>query len=256
MTAPSLAGVLATRQGSLLLALLCAVSAAAVLIFALDRFKTNVARPLPQATVLVSTGEIEKGMTGQQIAAHHLYKATPVTADQVTAGAIGNAAQIAGATASTNILPGQQLIGADFSTIVGVDQVLAPDQRAVEISVGQAPGATDITQSGSHVDIYAVGGTSTVATGNAGKGDGLSGGTQGTAAEQPLATNVLVLKPATAAPVTIGNQSVSGGTLVLALKRSLVSTVINHNGALYLALRPSKNGPSVISPTSDHGAQP
>ena len=46
MSAPSLGGLLATRQGSLMLAALCAICAAGVLVFALGRYKTNVT---PQA---------------------------------------------------------------------------------------------------------------------------------------------------------------------------------------------------------------
>jgi Flp pilus assembly protein CpaB len=225
MSAPSLGGVLATRQGSLLLALLCTVVAAAVLLLALTRFKANVSQPIPQATVLVATGEIEKGMTGVQIAREKLYKSTPVAVDQVAAGALSDASAITSSTASTDVLPGQQLTSADFGTISDVAQALKQNQRAVEISTSEAPGATDITQPGSRVDIYA-------------KVNGV---------EQIIAPDVLVLKPATATPVTIGNKTVPGSTLVLALDDPRVAGVINNASSgsnLYLALRPSKNGPS------------
>jgi len=220
MTAPSLGAVLATRQGSLLLALLCALMAAVVLVFALSRFKANVAKPIPQATVLVSTGEIQSGMDGAQIAARGLYKAMPVAVDQVSSGAIDNAAQIASATASTDILPGQQLTSSDFATISDVGQALKHGQRAVEIATSGATGATDITQPGSRVDLYAKVG----------------------AYERVIASDVLVLKPATATPVEIGNHSVAGSTLVLALAGSEVPTVIQNASDLYLVLRPSSTG--------------
>jgi Flp pilus assembly protein CpaB len=218
MRAPSLGAVLATRQGSLLLALVCAALAALVLIVALRQFQTHVRRPLPQATVLVATGRIEPGMTGAQLAARHLYRSTPVVSTQLSAGAIGDAAQIATATASARIMPGQQLTTADFETIIGVDQAVPAGQRAVEISTSEAPGATDITQAGSRVDVW-------------------SRPTDGAAFL--IVADVRVLKPATPTPVTLGNRSVGGDTLVLALPADTVRRVLSNAGSLYLALRPA-----------------
>jgi Flp pilus assembly protein CpaB len=277
MSGPSLGSILATRQGSLVLALLCAVCAAGVLVFALGRYKSNVQQPVPQATVLVATGEIAKGTVGSQIAAQGLYKPTPVATTSVTPGALTDAAQLSSATASSDILPGQQLTSADFSTIVNVGEVLKPNQRALEISVSGANGAVDITQPGSRVDIYLSGDTgspsasgSPPASGGATKttvtSPPASGGatkatvtgTAGTAASLPatsrlLVSNVLVLKPATATPVTIGNQSVPGGTLVLALNNSQVPEMVANSGGLYLALRPSTK-PASSNPTTPKAA--
>jgi Flp pilus assembly protein CpaB len=277
MSGPSLGSILATRQGSLVLALLCAVCAAGVLVFALGRYKSNVQQPVPQATVLVATGEIAKGTVGSQIAAKGLYKPTPVATTSVTPGALTDAAQLSSATASSDILPGQQLTSADFSTIVNVGEVLKPNQRALEIAVSGANGAVDITQPGSRVDIYLSGDTgspsasgSPPASGGATKttvtSPPTSGGaspttvtgTAGTAASVPatsklLVSNVLVLKPATATPVTLGNQPVAGGTLVLALNNSQVPEMVANSGNLYLALRPSTK-PASSNPTTPKAA--
>jgi Flp pilus assembly protein CpaB len=277
MSGPSLGSILATRQGSLVLALLCAVCAAGVLVFALGRYKSNVQQPVPQATVLVATGEIAKGTVGSQIAAKGLYKPTPVATTSVTPGALTDAAQLSTATASSDILPGQQLTSADFSTIVNVGEVLKPNQRALEIAVSGANGAVDITQPGSRVDIYLSGDTgspsasgSPPASGGATKTTVTSPpatagatkttvtGTAGTAASLPatsklLVSNVLVLKPATATPVTIGNLPVPGGTLVLALNNSQVPEMVANSGSLYLALRPSTK-PASSNPTTPKAA--
>jgi Flp pilus assembly protein CpaB len=265
MSGPSLGSILATRQGSLVLALLCAVCAAGVLVFALGRYKSNVQQPVPQATVLVATGEIAKGTVGSQIAANGLYKPTPVATTSVTPGALTDAAQLSSATASSDILPGQQLTSADFSTIVNAGEVLKANQRALEIAVSGANGAVDITQPGSRVDIYLSGSTgspSTSATGSPPASGGATKttvtGTAGTAASAPatsrlLVSNVLVLKPATATPVTIGNQSVAGGTLVLALNNSQVPEMVANSGSLYLALRPSTK-PASSNPTTPKAA--
>jgi Flp pilus assembly protein CpaB len=279
MSGPSLGSILATRQGSLVLALLCAVCAAGVLVFALGRYKSNVQQPVPQATVLVATGEIAKGTVGSEIAAKGLYKPTPVATTSVTPGALTDAAQLSSATASSDILPGQQLTSTDFSTIVNAGEVLKPNQRALEISVSGANGAVDITQPGSRVDIYLSGDTgspSPSATGSPPASGGATKttvtsppastgatkttviGTTGTTASAPatsrlLVSNVLVLKPATATPVTIGNQSVAGGTLVLALNNSQVPEMIANSGSLYLALRPSTK-PASSNPTTPKAA--
>ena len=257
---------MATRQGSLLLALLCAVCAAAVLVFALGRYKASVQQPTPQATVLVASTEIAKGTTGAQIAAEKLYRSTPVIASQVTPGAISNAAQLGSQTAVSAILPGQQLTATDFSTLAGIGLTLKPDQRAIEISVSGAAAAPDITSAGSRVDIYAAApASSTGASASAG-----ASSSSPTATTTPpatgakvalLASDIDVLKPATSAPVTVGNQSVSGSTLVLAVDRRLVPTLIADSGSLYLALRPGNSGATAAVPatpitTSTKGAQP
>jgi Flp pilus assembly protein CpaB len=231
ITAPSLGGVLATRQGSLLLAVLCATVAAAVLVFALARFKANVAKPIPQASVLVATGEINRGMTGAEIAREKLVKTMPVAADQVSAGAIDDTTQIMSATASTDILPGQQLSTSDFGTVSDVAQAISHGDRAVEISTSEAPGATDITAQGSRVDIYTK--------------------LSGDVTYNLVATNVLVLKPATATPVTVGNTQVPGSTLVVEVPDAKVQTVINASSGVYLALRPTTQGARIPLPDND-----
>jgi Flp pilus assembly protein CpaB len=228
MTAPSLGGMLATRQGSLLLAVLCAVVAAAVLLFALARFKANVAKPIPQASVLVATGEINKGMTGAEIAREKLVKTMPVAASQVSAGAIDDTSQIMSATASTDILPGQQLSTSDFGTVSDVAQAINHGERAVEINTSEAPGATDITQQGSRVDVWAK----------------LPGATT----YSLVATNVLVLKPATATPVSVGNVQVPGSTLVVEVPDARVQSIIDASSGVYLALRPASQGARIPLP--------
>ena len=251
MSAPSLGGALATRQGSLMLAVLCAICAAGVLVFALGRFKTNVTQQqqqqvVPQTSVLVATGEITKGMTGTEIAQKKLYKVEPVSTSAVTLGAITDAGELSAQSAVSDILPGQQLTTTDFSELASVSLVLNKGERAVEIAVSGAPGAVDITNPNSRVDIYGDASSSTVG--------GVSEAAAGTAAPagyQLVQQNVRVLKPATAAPVTIGNQSVAGSTLVLIVARSHVEQLLNdQQNGIYLVLRPGKSGALPVTPTT------
>jgi Flp pilus assembly protein CpaB len=223
MNAPSLGGILATRQGSLALALVCAICAAAVLVFALGRYKTHVVQPTPQATVLIASGEISKGTTGTEIAAQKLYRSVPVTAAQLSAGAIANAADLSSQTASTNILPGQQLTASDFSSLAAVSLALHNGTRAIEISAAGAQGGVDITNPGSRVDVWGKPTTSDTSY-------------------VLVASDVLVLKPATATPVTVGNQSIPGSTLVVEVPNSEVRAMLDNSGSVYLTLRPGKSG--------------
>lgn len=224
---PSLGGLLATRQGSLTLALLCAVLAGGILMFALGRYKSNLKTTVQQATVLIANGEIHKGTTGNEVAAQGLYKATPVDTTQVTPGAISNAGVLAGETAQADILPGQQLVATDFASIVGVNQVLTPSERAVSVTISESPGNTDVLQPGDHVDVYSL---FTPKSSNA----------------QPVLVlidpDVEVLKPATPTPVKSDGQSITGSSMVLALDKTKTPQVIfaAQEGTLYLSLRPLK----------------
>ncbi len=224
---PTLGGMLATRQGSLTLALLCAVCAAGILIFALGRYKSNLRTVTPQSTVLVATAEIAKGTTGQSVAAERLYKSTPVIASQLAPGAISDAGELVGQTAQTDILPGQQLTSQDFAADAGVTGMLSPNERAVSITIDEAHGDTDVLQAGDHVDIYS---TFNVENGNA-----------SVPTMVLLVPDALVLKPASAVPVREGGTEISGGSMVLAVPTMQAAEVAysSDNGKLYLTLRPT-----------------
>jgi Flp pilus assembly protein CpaB len=219
---PSLGGMLATRQGSLIVAVLCAVCAAGILMFALTRYKSHLRTTTPQATVLVATSQIAQGTTGSMAAAEKLYKSTPVVATQVTPGAISDAAAISAETAATTILPGQQLTSADFSAVTGVAETLAPNMRAISVSIGEANGATDLLQTGDHVDLY-------------------SEYTEAAGRTLVLVDpDVLVLKPASATPVKTAGATIAGADMELEVSSAKVAQIIYSadNGQIYLALRP------------------
>lgn len=238
---PSVGGMLATRQGSLVLALMCAVAAAGVLMFALGRYRSKLNVVPQQATVLVATGEIKKGETGSQVAAGHLYKSMPIVASQLSSGALSNASGLNGQVAQADILPGQQLTAAEFSTQVGPDALLSPDQRAISVTMDEAHGDTDALQAGDHVDVYATFG---VANG---------GGSSSTGQEMVLLVpDALVIKPASATPVHAGGRTIAGGSLVLAVSSAVAPQVdfASDNGKLFLALRPTDATAPPSAPTT------
>jgi Flp pilus assembly protein CpaB len=236
MGRPSLGGLVASRQGALTLALLCAVSAAGILVFALGKYKSGLKTTVQQATVLVATANIAKNTPGDTIAAQHLYKSTPIVASQLGVGAISDAGMLAGRTASVNILPGQQLTQADFSYVGGVTSLLTPNQRAISLSVDEAHGNTDVLQPGDRVDVYAAFNQS-----------------NSNVKVVLLAPNALVIKPASGAaasgstPNTPGKSALTGGSLVMSVSSGEAPEVITaaQAGVVYLALRPA-NG--TVSP--------
>lgn len=256
MARPSLGGMLATRQGALILAVICAACAAGILVFALGQYKTQVQAPAPiQGTVLIATAQIPQGMAGNVIAARGLYKATPVAAAQVQAGAVSDASALAGKVATTNILPGQQLTVADFSGPTGVVGLLTPDQRAVALNISESPGATDILQAGDRVDIYAsfggkmvlldpnievikpAGATSSTSTGSAQPASAAPTGTTAASSSTTSTSASATPAPASGAPAT----TISGGSMVLAVTAKQAADLIfaAQNATLYLTLRPN-----------------
>jgi Flp pilus assembly protein CpaB len=233
---PSLGGMLATRQGSLTLALICAACAAGILVFALGRYKTSLKTPVTQASVLVATSGIPKGTSGQTVASERLYKLAPVAVSQVTPGAISDAGAIANETTAIDILPGQQLTTADFTGVTEVAATLTPDQRAVAISFNETPGDTDVLQAGDRVDIY------------------WKSSASATAPVAPLMTNVLVLKAASPVVAKHDGVPISGGSMVVAINSNEVAPLIaaELGSTLWVSLRPASN--STVTPGSSNAA--
>jgi Flp pilus assembly protein CpaB len=235
MARPSFGGLLATRKGALTLALVCAVAAAGILVFALGRYRSNLQVVTKQATVLVATGNIPKGTAGDAIAARGLYKSMPIVASQLAAGAVSDASVLTGKVVATNVLPGQQLTLSDFTSVSGVPGLLTPDQRAVSVTIDEAHGNTDVLQPGDGVDVYTT----------------LSGANKVGSAVYLLVPNAQVIKVA-GAPTVVGGQTVAGGSLVLAVSSHQAPEVAlaSSQGSLYLALRPANGTKSSVTPTT------
>jgi pilus assembly protein CpaB len=258
MARPSLGGMLATRQGALVLALICAACAAGILVFALGQYKTGLKTPTAQATALVATAQITKGTSGDTVASRGLYKSTPIVASQLAPGAISDASMLTGKVASVNILPGQQLTVADFSGVTGVSGLLTLSQRAVALSIAESPGATDLLQPGDRVDVY-----ETVKPGITPlvlmaqnvqvvkqSGGTVSAGTPGSASAAPAASSA-GSSSGSASSTSTGSSTpspggaaspstVSGASLVLAVTDKQASDFVwaAESATLYLTVRP------------------
>jgi Flp pilus assembly protein CpaB len=147
--------MLGTRKGTIIVAAVCAVIAATILIVALNNYRDSVSSSNNQETVLVASNLIQKGTSGDAIASEQLFQPKSVAAKQVTTGAIADTAQLHGRVAVADIFPGQQLTAADFTSNGGLASQLAPTQRAMTISVDPSHGMVGQVQTGDHVDVYA-----------------------------------------------------------------------------------------------------
>jgi Flp pilus assembly protein CpaB len=154
LSRPSFRGLLATRHGALALAVSCALVAVGILLLAMSQYKQTITGSTKQSTVLVSTAEIQPGLSASVIASRQLYKVVPVLENQVAPGAITNAGSIVGKVTASTILPGEQLTAADFSTPTGATAVLTPTERAVEVTLDTAHGLGGFLQTGDYVDVY------------------------------------------------------------------------------------------------------
>lgn len=219
---PNLGGLMATRQGALALALICAVAATGILMFALGRYKTSVKAPVtPQTTVLVATKQIPKGTSTSMIASGGLYRPMPIVATQLAPGAISDASVLSGKVAAAVILPGQQLTTADFTPVPVVTGGLAPYQRAISLSIGAVAGSTAFLQTGDKVDVYAQFGSKNVLL------------ERGAPVLQAPVGPAAVGAPKAVAP--------TAGPLVLGVTSSRAASIVYaaQNATLYLALRPA-----------------
>jgi Flp pilus assembly protein CpaB len=146
--------LLATRRGTVLVAAACALIAGGILIVAMSHYRSSVDSSANQETVLVASGLIQKGTSGDAIAAEKLFKPTSIAAKQVSTGAIADTAQLQGRVAAADINPGQQLTVSDFTANGGLLSQLGPHQRAITITVDSSRGMIGQVHEGDHVDVY------------------------------------------------------------------------------------------------------
>ncbi len=207
-----------------MVAVICALVALGIIIYALNKYRDNANSGNRPATVLVASSLIQKGASGAAIAQEQLFKPTTIVARQVTPGAFADSGLLIGKVAATTIYPGQQLVASDFVPGAGVTATLGPNERAVEVPIGGAAGLVGNLAAGDYVDVYL----------------SLGGNNAAGAELRLLASNVLVLQSPSEGGGGLGTSSNQGGNLTLAVDTSLAPKVIfaSENGTLWLTLRP------------------
>jgi Flp pilus assembly protein CpaB len=220
--------LLATRRGTVIVAGVCALVAAGILLLAMNRYRHNVDTSGNQETVFVASGLIQKGTSGDAIASEQLYKPSSVAVKQVSEGAIADATQLRGKVAAADIYPGQQLTASEFTAKGGLTAELAPNQRAITVSLDQSHGMVGQIHNGDHVDVYA----------------GVNSGARSEPALRLLLSNVKVLEAGSASNGGLGgaqnpNNSFSDVTLDVSDAQAGALAYAADNGKVWLVLRPA-----------------
>jgi len=219
--------LLTTRRGTATVAVACAIVAAGILIFAMNRYRHNVNNEGSPHTVLVANGTIPKGTAGEAIANGQLFRSTSIPGKQLSTGAIADTSVLRGKVAATDIYPGQQLTAADFIATGGLVAKLAPAQRAMTVTVTAARGLAGQIETGDRVDVYA----------------DIESGNRGQSYVVLLMSNTLVLKAPSSQNHALGspesqNQE-STATLQVSDSQAGELAYAADNGKLWLALRPA-----------------
>jgi Flp pilus assembly protein CpaB len=222
-------GPLSTRRGTVAIAAVVAVIAGAILIVFLDNYRKSVAAEGQPARVLVANGLVAKGASGEILASERMVRMVQVRESDLAGGAISDPAQIRGMVAVHEILPGQQLRMADFTTAREPVAIrLRAGDRAIALPVDAVHGLSGPVQAGSHVDVLV-----------GFNGDSTSGGSAGLAAPviKKILDDILVLR----APVagSGGSGGSGGGNVVLRVPARFAPHVAYaaDNGVLWLTLR-------------------
>jgi Flp pilus assembly protein CpaB len=145
-----------TREGTLALAVLAALIAAATLLMFMHGYKRTLDASAEPVTVLVAKDGLPKGSSGDLIARKGLFQATGFKREQVKDGAITDPASLRGVVAVHDIVRGQQLTTSDFAK--PSDPVLSrlgADERAISIPLDEAHGIIGRIAAGDHVDVLA-----------------------------------------------------------------------------------------------------
>jgi Flp pilus assembly protein CpaB len=144
-----------TRRGTLTIALISMALAAAILAYALHKYRQE-AQTAPQPTaVLVANRFIAKGTSGAAIGVGRYFRTTKVSEKQVAAGALASSASLHGQVAAVDIYPGQQLTASDFVGGGLFYSKLPPNLRAISVPVDTSHGMIGDIQTGDRVDVYA-----------------------------------------------------------------------------------------------------
>ncbi|HEV2922873.1 MAG TPA: Flp pilus assembly protein CpaB [Solirubrobacteraceae bacterium] len=143
-----------TRRGTLAIAALSTLVAAAILVFALQRYRQSVESSSKPATVLVAKRLIQKGTSGAAVGVGQYFRTARIPDKQVATGALANTAALHGEVAARDIYPGQQLTAADFVSGGLFYSRLPRNLRAVSVPVDTSHGMIGNVQTGDRVDVY------------------------------------------------------------------------------------------------------
>lgn len=228
-----------TPGGALAIAAVASILAGILIFSALHANKKTAApaAPTAPARVLVANRTIAKGSPAAAIVSDRSTHLASVAQNALVGGAVTDFAQINGKVATHDILRGQQLTAADFTTrnATALTARITGDQRAVSVPIDASHGLIGDAKAGDHVDVFASFGTNS---------DGAP--SKITSVLKPLATDVLVLKsPDKAKGGVSGSGQASVMTLRLPSRTAAKLAFTADNGKVWVVLRPPTGAPKV-----------
>jgi Flp pilus assembly protein CpaB len=211
--------MLTTRRGTVILGVIAAVLAAIVLLVYLNSVRNSSNAKTQPVSVMVAKSLILKGTPGNVVGTTGLYKVTAIPKDQVKSGAFVDPGSLAGTVALADIYPGQQITQSEFGPGTGaLTEELAPNQRALVVSLGSPQSVGGQIVAGSHVDVWI-----------AFNGQGTNGVTRPIVRLLYQNMTVLTAPPTGGGNVTLRATPRQAGTLIYA----------TNNAQIYLVLRPT-----------------
>jgi Flp pilus assembly protein CpaB len=134
-------------------AALVTVVAAAFLLLFLSQYRARITDS-SEVTVMVASGLIEKGSSGDVIVSKSLFQVDKVRKSDLATGAVTDPATLRGKVATDDVYPGEQISMSKFAT--GSDTIgtkISGDERAVSIPMDSAHGMVGDIKVGDHVDV-------------------------------------------------------------------------------------------------------
>jgi len=149
-------GLLATKNGSILAAVLTAALAAIIIVVFLIQYRDGVNKDGVPTPVVVARHLIERGASADVAGTQGMFRVTEVPRDQLKKGAVTDPATLQGQVAVGEIVPGQQITAPDFKPAGnGIVTKLSATQRAITVPIDGPHGLQGNLVAGDHVDVLA-----------------------------------------------------------------------------------------------------
>ena len=235
------ARVSGSRGGAILLGVAAAVLAAILLLVYLNRYRNSVNSDNATSPVLVAKTLIPKGTSGTIIGTRQLYQGAAFKKKDLKVGALSDPAYLADRVAVADILPGEQLTAADFTsaTTSAINTKITGKQRALSVSIDNVHGSLSALTSGDHVDIFI----------------GLGArGSNGQSLVKLFRQNVLVMSvPGKASGGNISGDTGPSGNLILRIntqKDAAAFAYAADNTQLWFVIRPASGAKATTPQTA------
>src|ERR671924_2296938 len=146
--------LISTRTGTIAVAGGAAVLAGIFILVYINSYRHSVKAQGAPVTVLVAKRLIPKGTTGAAVATGGFFTRATIRESQLRNGAFSDVASLRDRVAARDVLAGQQLTSADFTTGAGsIASTLSGAQRVIDIPLDSAHGLIGHVQTGDRVDV-------------------------------------------------------------------------------------------------------